>query len=95
MKNTPLLKIFIYFFFNIEPTTQEGKVEITVGELRKLLLTRENLYARWADYKRRVVQPLVDTINDKTCLDVELNVSKRDGNTPTHILFKFIEKPHT
>jgi len=67
-----------------------GKREIAVEDLRRWLDLGEKYNALY-DLKKRVIDPAVSQINDRTPLQVSY-VQKKSGRTITHLTFSFYKK---
>ncbi|OED44686.1 hypothetical protein ACH42_07010 [Endozoicomonas sp. (ex Bugula neritina AB1)] len=68
-----------------------GKRVIPLGEFRRIL-ELEDSYPRFADLKRRVIQPAVDELNKQTDIAVSFDVEKQ-GRAVSTLLFSFSAKP--
>ena len=68
-----------------------GKRVIPLEEFRRVL-ELEDSYPRFADLKRRVIQPAVDELNKQTDIAVSFNVEKQ-GRAVSTLLFSFSPKP--
>lgn len=68
-----------------------GKREISISDLR-FMLKIDDKYPLFYDFKKRVIEPSIKEINEKTPMQVSYEQKKR-GKTVTSILLKF--KPKT
>lgn len=67
------------------------KREITIKDLR-FMLNIGDKYPLFFDFKKRVIEPSIKEINEKTPMQVSYDLVKK-GKTVVSILFKFKEKP--
>jgi len=63
---------------------------IETDELRAIL-SCEDKYARFADFKRRTLEMARSEINEKTDISFEYKI-ERKGRTPTHVHFRITDK---
>ena len=68
-----------------------GKREISIQDLR-FILNIGNKYPLFYDFKRRVIEPSIKEINDKTPIQISYE-QKKKGKTVVGIVLKFKEKP--
>lgn len=73
---------------------------IKQGQYYELTMTLENIkvsaqlgdtYSRWVDFKKRVIEPAIDAINQKTNLSVSYTVTKQ-GRKINAIMFTYIDE---
>ena len=68
-----------------------GKREISIQDLR-FILNIGDKYPLFYDFKRRVIEPSIKEINDKTPMQISYE-QKKKGKTVVGIVLKFKEKP--
>ena len=68
-----------------------GKREISIADLR-FMLSIGNKYHLFYDFKKRVIDPSIKEINEKTPMQISYE-QKKKGKTVVAILLKFKEKP--
>jgi plasmid replication initiation protein len=68
-----------------------GKREISIQDLR-FILNIGDKYPLFYDFKRRVIEPSIKEINDKTPIQISYE-QKKKGKTVVGIVLKFKEKP--
>lgn len=90
LNNTNAKRLFAIFQTVIDPETLTGEWTIEIEEL-KYILQIENLYPRWVDFKRRIVNKVVEQIEKDTSLTVEYEISKREGRAAKELTFKVTE----
>jgi len=61
---------------------------ITVKELRRIMQVKDGTYTRFVDFKRRVIEPCVKEIVEKTSWDIEYETI-RTGRTVTSLSIMF------
>lgn len=65
-----------------------GERFISINELRRIFQVEKKQYPRWADFERRVIQPSVEEIQEKTSMILEYNTVKT-GRNITSLTFNF------
>lgn len=68
-----------------------GKREISISDLR-FMLNIGDKYPLFYDFKKRVIEPSIKEINDKTPIQISYE-QKKKGKTVVGIVLKFKEKP--
>ena len=84
------IRLFEIFQTVIDHEERQGCWEVSVDELKEILDVNKN-YDRWADFKRKVIDPSLKAINKDTSLKVEWRISKKDGRKISHIEFTVFE----
>lgn len=80
----------IRFYEFIRQYLSIGKREITIDELR-FMLNIGNKYPLFYDFKKRVIEPSIKEINEKTPVHASYDLVKK-GKTVVSIVLKFKEK---
>jgi plasmid replication initiation protein len=80
----------IRFYELIKQYQSIGKRDISILELR-FMLNLQDKYPMFADFKKRVIDPALSEINEKTPLEVSYEL-KKSGKRITHITLKFKDK---
>ena len=68
-----------------------GKREVSIQDLR-FILNIGDKYPLFYDFKKRVIEPAIKEINEKTPMQISYE-QKKKGKTVVGIAFKFKEKP--
>ena len=68
-----------------------GKREISIQDLR-FILNIADKYPLFYDFKKRVIEPSIKEVNDKTPMQISYE-QKKKGKTVVSIVLKFKEKP--
>ena len=76
----------------IERPGERRSRQIPVGRFRKMF-SLENKYGRHSDMRRRVIDPSVEQVNEKTDVDVRCR-DVRDGQTPIALQWTVESKDH-
>ena len=90
--NTPF-SFRLYQWFIREHTLKRGQyyeLVMTVKEIKKRALLDKS-YSEWCDFRRWVIQPAIDAINQKTNLSVTYEIIKR-RNKAHSIRFTYIDE---
>lgn len=70
---------------------RRGNREVEVAWLRRALGIGDNRYSNFKDFRRRVIEPAVQQINDRSPLYVEWK-PRKTGRKVTHIEFTFTDE---
>lgn len=89
LRSKHAIRYYEIFQLLIDQDTQEGEWEISVSELKKLFEV-ENEFARWCDFRRRVVVEPIAQINKNTSMNVEFEVVK-NGREVVGLVFTLFE----
>jgi plasmid replication initiation protein len=82
--------VFELLHMHLDRETQEGEWDVSLDVFRDLLELPES-YDRWSDLRNKVLEKIVDQINQNTSLKVEWHVSKKVGRNIDRICFTVFE----
>ncbi|WP_186297789.1 replication initiation protein [Sedimenticola selenatireducens] len=74
-----------------EPDRKFGKRQFEIGELREILQIGAKQYEKFADFRKRVIEPATEEINERSIYKVEWE-KVTQGRKVTGVAFDFQEK---
>ena len=80
-------KYAIALYENARDYLEEGFPKLDIATFRKLMGVEEDKYKNFADFKKRVIDPSIEEVNQKTDMSITYELFK-EGRRFSHIQFK-------
>lgn len=66
--------------------------DVPINDLKKALGLSEDSYSEYRDFKKSILKPHIDAINEKTELSVQFNAIKKNSRKANHVNFVVTKK---